>query len=295
MVNYLDKISAEKCLIFNTLVRYGSVSTAAKALKFPVSKVHNELKSIEKAMGNPILLRDKRKILLTPLGTRLADFCRIVTEGLKHLDQSLVPEEVMDLNIATTHGLAETLLPDVLVKFHAQFPTVKINIFSGVEYLDFTQQDIDVVMGIPITNRSDITKTYIADYTYAFYASKEYLARKGIPQSFNDFADHDFIEFRGSSILEQNTKNISIDVVASATNYRTLLELTQRGLGICFLCKDFIEAGFYSDKNLVNIIPEYEHTSIKICFMSRKFSHKSTSINGLLEHTLEVIKKTSRK
>ena len=290
MVNYLDKISAEKCLIFNTLVRYGSVSTAAKALKIPVSKVHNELKSIEKAMGSPILLRDKRKILLTPLGTRFADFCRVVTEGLKHLDQSFVPEEALDLNIATSHGWAESLLPEILAKFHMHYPTVKVNIFSGAEYLDFTQQDIDIVMGMPITNRADITKTYIADYTYAFYASKDYLARKGTPQSFNDFVNHDFIEFRGSSILEQNTKNMSLNVVATSTNYRALLELTRRGLGICFLCKDFLKFGFYSNENLVSIIPEYEHKSVKVCFMSRKFSHKSTSINALLEATQEVIR-----
>lgn len=291
MINYLDKISAEKCLIFNTLVRCGNVSTAAKALKLPVSKIHNELKSTEKAMGGPILLRDKRKILLTPLGSRLADFARIVTEGLKHLDSSLIMEDIVDLNIATSHGLAETILPEILAKFHDQHPKIKVNIFSGAEYLDFTQQDIDVVLGMPINNRADITKTFITDFTYAFYASKDYLQRKGTPKRFTDFANHDFVNFKGYSILEESTKNIPINVIATSTNYRALLELTRKGLGICFLCKDFIKGGFYSDENLVNVIPEYEHKSIKISFMSRKFSHKSSLINGLQDITIQITKK----
>lgn len=294
MINYLDKISAEKCLIFNALVRCGNVSTAAKALRLPVSKIHNELKSIEKAMGSPILLRDKRKILLTPLGSRLADFAHIVTEGLKHLDPSLITEDIIDLNIATTHGIAETVLPDVLAQFHAQFPKIKVNIFSGIEYLDFTQQDIDVVLGSAINNRSDITKNFIADFTYAFYASKEYLARNGTPKAFTDFTNHDFINFKGSSILEENTKNIAINVIATSTNYRAIVELARKGIGICFLCKDFIRGEFYSSENLVNVLPEYEYKALKLSFMSRKFSHKSTLINGLQEIAIQSIRKALR-
>ncbi|WP_032112834.1 LysR family transcriptional regulator [Candidatus Paracaedibacter symbiosus] len=289
LVNYLDKISAQKCLILNTLVRYGSVSTAAKALKLPVSKIHNELKSIERAIGAPIILRSKHKIILTQIGSKLADFSRTVAEGLKYLDDSLVIDEVPDLNIAISHGLAETVLPEILAEFHEEYPKVNINIYSGDEYLDFTQQDIDVVMGPPLNNRSDITKTYMCDFTYGFYASEKYIAKKGKPISFSDFVNHDFIAFKGGSFLPPHIRT-SLNIILSATNFRALLELTRAGIGICFLCKEFMKLGFYSDKNLVNIIPDFEGSPLKICFMNRKFTNKSLLVNKLQEITLKSIR-----
>jgi len=286
LVDYLDKISAQKCLILNTLVRYGSVSTAAKALKLPVSKVHNELKAIERAIGSPIILRDKRKIVLTPIGAKLAEFSRVVVESLKLLDESSGLDEVTDINIATTHGLAETFLPEILAKFHIEFPKVHINLFSGLEYLDFTQQDIDIVIGPSLDNRSDLTKTYICDFTYAFYASKEYIARKGLPQNLNNLARHEVAMFKGVSLLPKTVKT-PFKVVVSSTNYRTLLECTRKGLAIGFLCKEFLDYGFYSNTNLVSIIPEFISDPLRIHFMSRKFTNKSIQINKLQEITLE--------
>lgn len=281
MVDYLDKISAQKCLILNTLVRYGNVSTAAKALKLPVSKIHNELKAIEKAIGNPIILRDKRKIVLTPIGAKLADFSRIVVESLKYLDESVDLGEITDINIATTHGLAETFLPEILVKFHEEYPKVNINLFSGLEYLDFTQQDIDVVIGPALDNRSDLTKTHFCDFTYAFYASKDYIARKGMPQNLNALASHEVAMFKGVSLFPKTVK-ASFNVVLSSTNYRAILECTRQGIAIGFLCKEFLEHGIYSDKNLVNVIPNFASDPVRMHFMSRKFTNKSVLINKLL-------------
>lgn len=290
MVNYLDKISAQKCLIINTLVRYGSVSTAAKALKLPVSKIHNELKSIERAIGAPIILRNKHKIALTNVGSKLADFSRVVAEGLKYLDESIVVEESVDINIATTHGFAETFLPAILGKFHKALPNVNINIFSGSEYLDFTQQDIDVVLGPVLNNRSDITKTYVCDFNYGFYASKAYVARKGEPKNFNDLSGHNLLNFKGTSILPSSLNNYPVNIIVNSTNYRVLVELTRAGIGICFLCKEFLNLGFYSNKNLVNVIPEYIDRAVKLYFMSRKFSNKAALINKLQEIVLEKMK-----
>lgn len=289
MVDYLDKISAQKCLILNTLIRYGSVSTAAKALKLPVSKIHNELKAIEKAIGNPIILRDKRKIVLTPIGARLADFARIVVESLKFLDDSLILDEVTDINIATTHGLAETFLPEVLAKFHVEYPKVHINLFSGNEYLDFTQQDIDIVIGPSLDNRSDLTKTYLCDFTYAFYASNEYVARKGMPQSLNGLAKHELAVFKGASLLPKTIK-ASFKVAVSSTNYRALLECARQGIAIGFLCKEFLDDGIYSDKDLINVIPDFVSDPLRMHFMSRKFTSKSVLINKLQEIAVDLMK-----
>lgn len=289
MVDYLDKISAQKCLILNTLVRYGNVSTAAKALKLPVSKIHNELKAIEKAIGNPIILRDKRKIVLTPIGAKLADFSRIVVESLRYLEASTDLDEITDINIATTHGLAETFLPEILVRFHKEYPKVNINLFSGLEYLDFTQQDIDVVIGPALDNRSDLTKTHLCNFTYGFYASEEYIAKKGIPEDLDSLASHGFAIFKGVSLLPK-TIEFPLKIVVSSTNYRALLECTRQGMGIGFLCKEFLKHGFYSGKGLISIIPDFTSEPSRVHFMSRKFTNKSILINKLQEIAVEFMK-----
>ena len=288
-MDYLDKISAQKCLIFNTLVRCGNVATTSRLLKLPVSKIHNEIKSIEKAVGSPILLRDKRRIVLTEVGTKLSEFSKIVVENLRILEKPKNTEEVQEINIATTHSLAEIFLPSIIKKLRLTFPKILLNVFSGLEYLDFTQQDIDVVIGPTLDNRSDLTKTYIRDFTYSFYASKEYILKKGLPETLKDLEKHEIAIFKGLLLFPKNVK-IPSNVVLSSTNYRSLLECIRQGVAVGLLCKEFMEDGFYSDKNLVSVATDFVTDPLRIHFMSRKFTNKSFYLNKLQEITLKSIK-----
>lgn len=278
MISYLDKVSIQKCIIFSTFVRYGNVALTAKALRLPVSKVHNELKSLEKAIGTPIILRNKHKIAFTTLGERLAEFSRTVAENLTILDDSIEGAEITDINVATPHDVAEIFMPQILAKFHSEYPSIKVNLYSGIEYLDFTQQDIDVVIGFALTNRGDLTKTYICDLTYGLYAAGSYLKEKGKPKTFSDLKKHSFLVFKDDQSLPQNISSI-IDPSISVTNYRALLEFTRKGLGISALCKNFFENDFYSQTDLVNVIPDFEINQKKLSFMSRKFSDKAILIS----------------
>lgn len=289
MVSYLDKISIQKCLIFSTFVRYGNASLAAKALKLPVSKVHNELKSLEKAVGSPIILRNKHKIALTTMGERLAEFARTVSEGLKFLDDSIFATGISDINVATPHDVAEIFLPQILAKFHSEYPHIHVNLYTGIEYLDFTQQDIDVVIGFALNNRGDLTKTHICDLAYGLYAAESYLNTKGNPKTFSDLKDHSFLVFKDDQSLPNNITSV-ITPSITVTNYRALLEFTRKGLGISALCKDFFANNYYLDTGLVSVIPTFEINQKKLCFMSRKFTDKAILISKFQDITLSFIK-----
>ncbi len=134
----LDKISVHKCLIFHNLVNEGSSAVVARKLKLPAFKIHNDINSLEKFIGEPLILRNQSRVILTEAGQNFAEFCRIVVESLPLLQQET--QEPHDLKIATTHGFAENELPDILTKFQEEYPKIKIAVLAGPEHLDFTKQ-----------------------------------------------------------------------------------------------------------------------------------------------------------
>jgi DNA-binding transcriptional LysR family regulator len=58
-----------------------------------------------------------------------------------------------ELKIATTIGVAETELPEILEEFYKENPDVRLIIQSGNDYLDFTDPSLDVVIGLHLSNR----------------------------------------------------------------------------------------------------------------------------------------------
>jgi DNA-binding transcriptional LysR family regulator len=282
MIQYLDKISAHKCLILNTIIRQGSPAAAARTLGLPVSKIHNDIKSIEKAVGGPIMLRSQRKVVLTPLGEKIAEFARIVVDGIHVLeDEDQGKEQVTDLVVGCPNGFAEFYMPKILKEFHETCPQVSIHMHAGLEYMDFTSQDSDIVIGHHLDNRIDLTQNFLCDTTYRLYASKEYLEKAGVPKKISDLKNHQLLSFK---LLEDGPNPIAFlndtAPVATSNNLNSLLRMCELGMGISFLSTDILKLLNLHETTLVPILENEYSKTFKLYFLTRKFNKKSLIIDA---------------
>lgn len=280
VTNKFDKISIQKCILFHHLVKEGSPAVVARKLKLPSFKVHNDLNSVEKSIGEPLIYRNQNRLSLTEIGQNFAEFCRIVVENLSLVEPSQqLPEE---LTIATTQGVADIELPGILMDFYKEFPDIRVEVMSGNEYIDFTDPSVDVVIGPHLTNRSDLSQTLLYTDPMQFFSSPEYIERYGAPKTIYELRNHRLLMFKG---LKFHPKEVfdAIEPFVSSNSVRNLYALALKGVGICILPRSRLPEEDLEKGRMINIIENFTSYEVKTSFIHRRFSTKRALTDRLFE------------
>ena len=121
-----------------------NLSTAAAALHTSQPGISKQIRLLEAELGVEIFVRNgKRVVEVTPPGKEiLAIAQRMLQEGdnLKQAARDYSNQDSGSLTIATTHTQACYALPDVIQRFTARYPKVKLGLIQGnpVQICEFT-------------------------------------------------------------------------------------------------------------------------------------------------------------
>ena len=108
-------------------------TNAAEKLHLAQPSLTRQIKDLEEEIGVRLFNRTKQRISLTEEGRSfLADAKRVLAHSVEIVEsvQHLRDHEIVALNIGYAANLFPALLPDTLVSFRRQFPTVSINLFD---------------------------------------------------------------------------------------------------------------------------------------------------------------------
>ena len=110
----------------------GSMSEAARRLDLTPAAVAQQMRVLEREMGQPLVVRAGRTVLPTEAGHRLVQGARQLLRDFGQL-KSLVSEEAAagELRLGSINTALHSLLPDVLAGFGQQFPQVRVHIRSA--------------------------------------------------------------------------------------------------------------------------------------------------------------------
>lgn len=119
-------------LIFRTVVQTGGITRAAESLHRAQSSITARIKVLEEKLGARLFVREGRRLQLAPAGRvllgyadRLLDLARDAADAVK-LDQ---PSGV--LRLGAMESTAAVRLPKPLGVFHAAYPDVALELYSG--------------------------------------------------------------------------------------------------------------------------------------------------------------------
>lgn len=128
------KLQQLRCL--QAVVRHGlNTSTAAQALYTSQSGVSKQIRLLEQELGVELLVRNgKRIVALTEPGRALLAVAeRILQEvdNARRIGEEFRNERSGSLTIATTHTQARYVLPEVIRRFRARYPEVRLSLQQG--------------------------------------------------------------------------------------------------------------------------------------------------------------------
>lgn len=259
-------------LLFARIVEAGSFSRAADRVGLPKSTVSRRFSLLEARLGERLLQRTTRRLVVTEFGATLLEHARRVvdgTEAASALAQHRQHEPVGKLRISAPPDFANASLNEVIARFLASYPMVKVEMDLSPRRVDLVAENFDIAIRMgDLPDDATLSARPITLERLGLYASSKYLSLHGTPKHPDDLLAHDTLCILGRDgspvnwVLTCGKVRWERPLLARATanSPQLLARIAALGSGIAISSLMFAEP-FLATGELVRILPEWEMPS----------------------------------
>ena len=217
---------------FMVTSRYLNFSKAAQELGIAQSAVSRQIKLLEESVGQQLIIRSSKKVLLTEKGEALLVSLKNFEEGLQdiffgHLNKTI--------KIGILHGLLETWFNDVIVEFNKSsshqlqvevnsLENLKERLHSGKYDIIFTTENIQSEL---------VSSLKLFDEKMVLISKKEIDPKDASDSTWIVYSEHDHL-------FQLFKKRAEKTIVVNSIT--TILKLVRKGVGIAIVPDHTIDA-----------------------------------------------------
>ena len=145
-------VQPEALLSFAAVARLGSLTAAAHERNLSQPALSAQLKHLTAAVGEPLLVRHRLGMHLTPAGEALLPHALELTRALSSARTFAREYQGLStgtLRLAASNTVAAYILPRALQTFHQQFPGVQLRVSSGnseAALLHLEASEVDIAL-----------------------------------------------------------------------------------------------------------------------------------------------------
>jgi DNA-binding transcriptional LysR family regulator len=262
-------IEPNDLLLFARIVEAGSFSMAAQRLDLPKSTVSRRIALLESRLGERLLQRTTRRLMLTEFGASLLEHARRVADEVEAagaMAQHRQAEPSGKLRVSMPHDFANFGMSPLLARFMERYPAVSLELDLSPRRVDLVAENFDVAirMGeLPVDSTLNARRVVINKLS--LFASPGYLARRGIPEHPDDLAKHDLLCILSRSggpapwILQRGKVKWERELRArlTANSPEMLARVASGGAGIAASSHLFADP-FVKRGELVRVLPDWD-------------------------------------
>ncbi|MCV2892272.1 LysR family transcriptional regulator [Lentibacter sp. XHP0401] len=260
----------DKLRIFHAVADAGSLTHAGEALNLSQSAVSRQMRGLEESLNTTLFHRHARGLILTEQGELLFDATRAM---IKRLDAATArirdsEEEVFgELRVTTTVGFGTLWLAPRLARLYEKYPDLKIDLMLEERLLDLPMREADVAIRMKEPSQADLIRKRLMSVNMRLFATKEYLAQRGTPETMEDLSKHRIIcqnvrstQVGAAASMVNMIMSYEIDSLLTVNNYFGVLQAVLNNLGIGVL-PDYVANDF---PNLVPLLEEADSGDIPV-------------------------------
>jgi DNA-binding transcriptional LysR family regulator len=256
-------------LLFARIVEAGSFSMAAQRLDLPKSTVSRRIALLEARLGERLLQRTTRRLMLTEFGASLVEHTRKVAEEVEAasaLAQHRQAAPSGKLRVSMPHDFANFGMSPLLATFMERYPAVSLELDLSPRRVDLVAENFDVAIRMgDLPEDSTLNARRVVINRLNLYAAPSYLARRGIPEHPDDLAQHDLLCILSRTggpvpwILQRGKVRWERTLPArlTANSPEMLARVACGGAGIAASSGLFVDR-YLATGELVRVLPEWE-------------------------------------
>jgi DNA-binding transcriptional LysR family regulator len=256
-------------LLFARIVESGSFSKAAQRVELPKSTVSRRIALLEAKLGERLLQRTTRKLMLTEFGESLLEHARKVVEEVEAagaLVQHRQQEPSGKLRISMPSDFANLGLTQVMTDFMARYPAIILELDLSPRRVDLVAENFDIAIRMgDLPDDSSLAARRVALEKVGLYAAPSYIAQRGLPEHPDDLQQHDLLCLLSRNggaqvwVLTRGKTEWSRELEArmTANSPDLLARIACTGAGIA-ASSDLFASAFVAKGELVRILPEWD-------------------------------------
>ncbi|WP_421905972.1 LysR family transcriptional regulator [Mameliella sp.] len=253
---------------FLTVAETGSLSEAARRLGISQPTAGRQVRQIETTLGLELFRRQPRGLALSDAGAELLPHARRMAEGMRGLSLAAAGRaETLSGPVRITASVftAQYHLPPILAKLRETEPEISIELVPTDRSENLLYREADIAVRMYRSEQLDIVTRHLGDLPLGIYAAKSYIARRGRPDTFEAFLDHDLVGYDRSDLILRGMREMGVDAqrdwFATRTDHHPVYwELIKAGCGI-----GFAQRSIGDDEPLVErVLPEIPLPSLPL-------------------------------
>ncbi|MET0286174.1 MAG: LysR family transcriptional regulator [Polyangiales bacterium] len=278
------------------VVRGGSFSAAARALRLPVSSVSRKVAALEEALGVSLVVRTTRSLRLTDAGQLYVDRAGRAVEELQAIHEDLRtlrerPKGRVRITAPVGMGAAMTTMAAPLLARHAEL-AIEVDLNDARRDLLAEGYDIAVRVGKPA--ESELVARKLGVSVSQLYASPAYLRRAPRPRELADLRLHRCLANRGQDgfatwQLLHGRKQVRhrFEPALQINEMTALKRAVLEGIGIALLPSG-VSGADHARGDLVLILPELRGPAVVWLQFARR-SKLTAATSLVIDHCLTVL------
>ena len=261
-------IEANDLLLFARIADSGSFSKAAERLQLPKSTVSRRIALMEAALGERLLQRTTRRLVLTEFGESLIEHARQVVEQVEAVGALAEHRQQAPsgkLRVSMPNDFANLGLSGMLARFMVAHPAITLELDLSPRRVDLVAENFDVAIRMgDLPDDASLAARRITFENIGLYASPAYLAGRGLPETPDDLVKHDLLCLLSRSggaqawTLTRGKVQWSRELPArlTANSPDLLARIACAGAGIA-ASSDLFAGPFLKQGELVRVLPEW--------------------------------------
>lgn len=231
----MDRFLVMTC--FARAVEMGSFSAAGRDLGLGQPNVSRYVAALEEHLQTRLLHRSTRKLALTPEGERYYAEVRRILDAVDESESSfranVDPSGL--LRVACPTALAHAFVLPHVPAFLERYPGLSLDLQINDRYVSLVDEGAELAIRIGHLEDSALRARRIGLFERVFVASKDYLAKRGVPVTPDDLRDHDCVIYTllssGATWRFRNTE-VPVSGRLRVNSPEAVRESVNAGLGI---------------------------------------------------------------
>ena len=268
----MDRLDAMR--LFVRIVDLASFTKAADELQLPRASVSLALQQLELRLGVRLLNRTTRHVSPTLDGQAYYLRCQQILQDVGETEDlfrsaQLKPKGKLRVDMQGTQ--AQRFVLPYLGDFHARYPDVELEIGLGDRFVDLVREGVDCVLRSGEPRDSSMVGRRVAQLRQVTCASRDYVARRGLPHTLDEFSTHEAVNYIGSSgrvlpfdfVVDGEKHSITLRGPVTVSSAAAYGACCLAGLGFIQAPRYAFEAPLASGE-LVEVFPDWQPAPLPV-------------------------------
>lgn len=181
--------------IFLAVAEVGSLTAAGKKLGMSQPTVGRRIRALEDHFKTPLLKREDGILIPTRFGQSMLEHIQRMQDEAAAIDRSSATlEDSLSgvVRLSATEGIGTAWLPGVMQIFRDEHPDILIDLGIGFRDFNLAQREADIALRWESPGeQNSLIGRKVATVSFGFYASSDYIEKRGQPETIEDLAQHD--------------------------------------------------------------------------------------------------------